>query len=315
VFKYSDLICEVEEFGRRGVETGIIGKSTLGQDIPYIFIGDKKKDCIVVTGAIHAREHITALLLVCQAKHLLKNSDLLLRGGIYFVPMVNVDGVRLCQEGVGFIEDKQLKKNLVKINGGTDFGLWKANIEGVDLNVNFDARWGQGKSNLFYKSSANYVGKTPNSEIETKNLIRFTRMVEPLATLNYHCKGEVIFWRFYQQNKQQLWKHYKLARSLSQLTGYSLVSTEAGSAGGYKDWCIQKLGIPSFTVEVGNDKYGHPFPYHQFKNIYATNVDVPRRLLNTLSRDKEHLLKNESTDDSTRDNDEQGYNSSKESLR
>lgn len=315
MFGYFDLLKETEEFSRRGVEVGTIGKSTLGQDIPYLFIGDKQKNCIIVTGAIHAREHITALLVVCQAKHLLKNPSLLLRGGIFFVPMVNVDGVRLCQEGVGFIKDKQLKKNLLRINGGTDFSLWKANANGVDINVNFDARWGRGKSNLFFKSSANYVGKSPNSEVETKNLIRFTRERQPLATVNYHCKGEVIFWRFFQSTKQQLWQHYTLAKSVAQLTGYSLVATEAGSCGGYKDWCVQKLGIPSLTVEVGNDKYDHPYPYHQFEQIHDKNVDVPRRLLNTLCKERERAKKDK--DDATGEGKvyEEGADSGAKSLR
>ena len=88
--------------------------------------------------------------MVCQAKHLLKHPELLLDGGIYFIPMTNPDGVRLAQEGAGFIRNKELKKNLLQINGGPDFSLWKANINGVDLNTNFDARWGQGKRNVFF---------------------------------------------------------------------------------------------------------------------------------------------------------------------
>ncbi len=283
MFGYRDLLKETEQFAARGVETGSIGNSTLGQSIPYVFVGDKKGDCIIVTGAIHAREHITSLLVVNQAKHLLKNKNLLLLGGIYFVPMVNVDGVRLAQEGAAFIEDKKRRQNLIKINGGTDFSLWKANADAVDLNVNFDARWGQGKSNLFYKSSANYVGKYPHSEKETQCLARFTQAVKPLATLNYHCKGEVVFWRFYQKDKQRLWRHYRLARSIAELTGYTVVPDEAGSAGGYKDWCVSALGIPSFTVEVGSDKFNHPFPYSQFNQIFEKNADIPRRLLNTVA--------------------------------
>lgn len=311
MFKYFDLLKEIDEFERRGVEVGSIGNSTLGFDTPYIFIGDKNKNCIVVTGAIHAREHITALLVVNQAKHLLKNLDLTLLGGIYFIPMVNVDGVRLCQEGVGFLTDKQLKKNLIKINGGTDFSLWKANIAGVDLNVNFDARWGQGKSNVFYKAPSNYVGKKPNSEVETKNLVRFTRTVNPLSTVSYHCKGEVIFWRFFQKDKRTLWQHYCLAKSLSQATGYRLIATEAGSCGGYKDWCIDRLGIPAFTVEVGNDKFSHPYPYDQFEDIYNKNIDVPRRLLNTVCREKERASQNGSKDK----DDETGIIPSEKSFR
>ena len=286
MFRYEDLLKEVEEFKNRGIETGEIGYSVLNNPIPYIFIGDKKGDSIIVTGGIHAREHITSLLVVNQAKHLLKNPSHLIMGGIYFIPMVNVDGVKLCQEGVAFLEDKQIKKNLLKINSSADFSLWKANINGVDLNVNFDARWGQGKSNVFFKSPSNYVGKMPNSEIETKSLVHFTREIKPLATISYHCKGEVIYWRFFQKTKQQLWRHYRLAKSISEVTGYTLVASEAGSCGGYKDWCIQTMDIPSFTIEVGSDKYEHPYPYIDFNNIYNKNADIPRRLLNTVARDK-----------------------------
>lgn len=72
------------------------------------------------------------------------------------------------------------------------------------MNTNFDARWGQGKRNVFFRAGANYVGKTPNSEKETKNLIRFTKAVKPLATISYHCKGEIIYWRFFQKDKDTI---------------------------------------------------------------------------------------------------------------
>ena len=99
MFFYRDLLKEVDIFCRRGVETGVVGESELHERIPYIFVGRKNGYYMIVQAAIHAREHLTALLAVCLAKHLVKNSDLPLEGGIYFVPMTNPDGVRLCQEG------------------------------------------------------------------------------------------------------------------------------------------------------------------------------------------------------------------------
>ena len=103
MFGYFDLLHEVELFCKNGIETGIVGESTLGQHIPYIFVGNKNGNRMIVQGAMHAREHLTALLVVGLAKHLVKNNHLRLDGGIYFVPMTNPDGVRLCQEGVGWI--------------------------------------------------------------------------------------------------------------------------------------------------------------------------------------------------------------------
>lgn len=90
---------------------------------------------------------------------------------------------------------------------------------------------GAGKRNVFFRAGANYVGKTPNSEKETKNLIRFTKAVKPLATISYHCKGEIIYWRFFQKDKDTIWRHYRLARSISEQTGYALVSNDGASTG------------------------------------------------------------------------------------
>ena len=42
-----------------------------------------------------------------------------------------------------------------------------------------------------------------------------------------------------------------------------------GSAGGYKDWCLQKLQIPSYTVECGSDKLKHPIKkLYKLKKCY-----------------------------------------------
>ena len=287
MFKYSDLLQEIDKFNILGVETGTIGDSALGQRIPYIFVGKKNEYSMIVQGAIHAREHITALLIVNQAKFLVKRQNLLMRGGIYFVPMANPDGVRLCQEGLGWIEDKKLRQRLREIAGGNDFSQWKANANGVDLNVNFDAKWAKGKENVFYPRFADYVGKAPESEAETQNLVRFTNSVNPVCTISYHTKGEVVFWRF-NQPKAKLWHDYRLAKAIAGELGYKL-GDGSGSAGGYKDWCIEKKGITAFTIEVGSDNYEYPYPYSDFLRIYRPNRDIPRRVLNYLVKEKEKV--------------------------
>jgi len=285
LYKYSDLLEEIDKFNALGVETGNIGDSSLGLRVPYVFVGEKGKNNLIVQGAIHAREHITSLLVINQAKFLVKRPELLLRGGIYFIPMSNPDGVRICQEGLSWISDKKTRARLLEINGSNDFSMWKANANGVDINVNFDAKWSKGKENVFYPHPANYVGKSPNSEIETLNLVRFTTAAKPLCTLSYHTKGEIVYWRF-GQNKSALWRDYRLAKAIANQLGYRL-DDGTGSVGGYKDWCIEKLGIPAFTFEVGSDNYGYPYPYADFQRIYTPNRDLPRKILNYLVKEKE----------------------------
>lgn len=185
------------------------------------------------------------------------------------------------------MRNKERKSNLLAINGNSDFSLWKANADGVDLNVNFDARWGEGRENGFYKSSQNYIGKYPFSARETRALANFTKRIKPCATISYHLKGEEIYWEFGQTSHRR-YRDKRYAEAIAKYTGYKAV-TPQGSVGGYKDWCIQELKIPSFTIEVGNDKFPHPFPYDQFSVIFEQNKDLPRRLLNTVVKDDEQL--------------------------
>lgn len=342
MFSYNDLLNETEMFCRVGAETGDIGESELGRRIPYIFVGNKNGNYMIVQAAIHAREHLTSLLCVNLAKYLITNSRLKMLGGIYFVPMVNPDGVSLCQRGakflsiqfaerllerrqhkqnfcfsserrncgeVGFVEENfrnkatlgdyrqymerivdDERKTLIALNGGSeDFSLWKANIDGVDLNTNFDARWGEGAQNVFVPSAAGYVGEFPFSARESLALAEFTSKIKPLVTLSYHLKGEEIYWEFGQKSHRRF-RDLRFAQAISRYTGYKIVN-ELPSAGGYKDWCVEKFRIPSFTIEVGNDKFSHPFPYSEFPVIFEQNKDLPRRLLNTMVQNKARLDK------------------------
>ena len=136
---------------------------------------------------------------------------------------------------------------------------------------------------MFCKSSENYVGKSPFSAAESRALAEFTRLVNPIVTLSYHLKGEEIYW-YFGQSGDNLVRDEKLAQAVARHTGYRLVGDTRGSAGGYKDWCVQRLGISSFTIEVGNDKFPHPFPYGELRNILTQNEDLPRLLLNTVAR-------------------------------
>lgn len=282
-YSYADLTDDINKLNLLGVEVGNIGTTEFGTPVPYVFLGNKSNGCIIVQGAIHAREHITSLLVMCQIKNIIKERKNLL-GGIYFVPMVNVDGVRLVQEGLSSVPE-EFRETVLRLNRSKDFSLWKANGLGVDLNTNFDARWGQGAQNKTKPAPSDFIGYEPESAMETKCLVNLTRAVKPLGTISYHCKGEEIYWKFDQPQKN-LWRDFRLAKFVSLATGYPL-SDPGKSAGGYKDWCISKLNIPALTIEVGSDGYGYPYPYTQISDILNRNLSTPYRWLNTLVKERE----------------------------
>ena len=246
-------------------EKRILGTSAEGRAIYAMFIGTHTRPVGICQYAMHAREWIGAHLALWHVRRGL------VRGGVWVVPLVNPDGALLVQEGVESAS-KARRGELIYRNGGQDFSLWKANARAVDLNVNFDAAWGTGACNVRMPSAANYVGTAPFSEPETQALRDFTLAVLPQFTVSYHTKGEEIYWRF-RQPFFRARRDRRLARILSQATGYPLKETPS-SAGGYKDWCIQALRIPAFTVEAGREAFAHPLGLAALGDIVAKNLDA-----------------------------------------
>ena len=251
-------------------EKRIIGKSYLGRNIYAVKLGVGRPTGIVQY-TIHGREWITARLAETHYR-----TDGIV-GSCWFVPLLNPDGALLSQRGLASVTDENVRTHLLALNGGnTDFSLWKANAKGVDLNVNFAANWGKGKSNVRFAGAENYIGARPFSEVETQALKKFTLDIRPDYTVSYHTKGEEIYWRFHQSLRTCL-RDKTLAQVLSEATGYPLAESR-GSAGGYKDWCIQKLNIPAFTIEVGAEYLSHPIGNDAFEDMARKNQFAIKKL-------------------------------------
>ncbi len=236
---------------------GIIGKTDNNQPIYYFAVEKTSSPKIIIQGAIHAREYVTTYLILNQIRDFNNTGK---SGSVYFIPMLNPDGIKICL---------------------TNNPLYKANANGVDLNVNFDARFGTGAQNVFCAGSENYVGKHPFCQKETRAIRDFTLKIMPDATISYHSKGEEIYYEFFQDEKTKQ-RDYILAKKIAQVTGYTIKSTP-NSAGGYKDWCIEKLHIPALTIEVGADELTHPLGKECLDVIYKQNKKVVKVAIECLT--------------------------------
>lgn len=276
---YQELINKILQLQDDGLEIFNAGKSVLGKNILATHVGDYSGVQILIQGGIHAREYITSLLLVEQARNLFLNNEIK-NGGIYFIFLTNPDGAELVLDGIESVPCNITKDYLTLANkNSSDFSLYKANIKLVDLNTNFDADWGQGAQNLRCPNTENFIGFYPESEREVRSLIDFTLQVKPLLTISYHTKGNVIYYGFNGESQQNIDRDLAIGNSFSELTGYPLIFTE-NSTGGYKDWCIQKLTIPSYTFEVGDESIPHPIGPENLPEIYARNKNIPLLALN-----------------------------------
>ena len=253
----------------------IVGYSLLSQPIYAAHVGSYEGRQVIVQAAIHAREYVTALLCAELTRYAAARP---FGGGAYFIYNADPDGIRLVLDGADFIPCEKQRAFLTSVNGGTDFSLYKANANAVDLNVNFDADWGGGAQNRRCPSPESFIGYYSMSEREVNVLATFTRKISPYATLSYHTKGEVIYYGFPGQNENSLARDEAVAYRLSAVTGYTPVLTR-GSAGGYKDWCIRTFDIPAFTVEIAPATAEHPVGEEYLPEAFEQNKNVLSALL------------------------------------
>ena len=272
------------------IQIDSLGKTEDQRELYHFYIGSAnapKK--ILIFGGIHGREYMTSQLIMEQTTEFLmklcrtqdKEYAKILEGkAIHVVPMVNPDGVTISQRGAMGIKNPDLKNLVEEIAlreggrhpQGSYFHRWKANAKGVDLNRNFDALWETCEDAVQEPSRENYKGPKPESEIESRALAELTRREEFQRTISYHSSGAVIYWDFYQQGQLRV-QTWEFAKKIGDITGYvPQENTREQSSGGYKDWALVKMEIPSLTIEIGRQE--SPLPASCFEEIFIENRGV-----------------------------------------
>ena len=120
------------------------------------------------------------------------------------------------------------------------------------------------ENGIIFPSKTRYGGEFPESEHESRCIADFCRSNTIISATAFHSQGEEIYWSYGKNTPQ---KGFEIAEKMSKLSGYSLsFPEEMAVGGGFKDWIIQKLHIPSFTVEVGKGE--NPLDISQLDGIY-----------------------------------------------
>ncbi len=265
-----DIVETVRTELRAAADTFSIGKSERGNDILCAHCGGHGGRQIIITAGIHARECYTAFVALRQIRDYNSRGD----DGAYIIPLVNPDGARFFESG-----DAQGSEILGAY--ADEYRKWKANANGVDLNCNFDANWGMGALNKRYVGASDYIGAYPFCAAESMALKLFTERVMPSATVSYHCMGGELYWEFFQRGAARR-RDEAFAAAVARKIGVKKVDGHLDSAGGYKDWCVQRLGIPAVTVELIKSG-SHPFCAADFAPDVEANADLPAFILDLLN--------------------------------
>ena len=297
MYTYQKMESDIELLKQRyeGVTSDSIGTTTDGRNLYRIVIGSRDaKKKILVVGAIHAREYITAPLVMRQIKEMLdkredgdKSLDEIC---IEYVPMVNPDGVTISQSGINGLNKEESKKKLQEIiDSWSEWGLkenqdkynwflnkWKNNLNGVDINHNFPTQgWPNRADSRKRPCNEFYKGASAGSESETQYLITLVNNENFDAVLNYHTQGQIIYWSNQHAAADVLAKDRAMADIVAAYTGYKLVAPEADGSKygtGFKDWLDWEKDIPNVTVEVGIGT--SPVPETQIESIWQQNTGV-----------------------------------------
>ena len=231
----------------------------------------------------HANEWITTPVLLRFAEELGRAaaedgallgtaaSEILDYASILLVPAVNPDGMDLCtgelREGRAYEEARRIAARWPRFPFPDG---WKANIQGVDLNLQYPAGWEQARENKFAlgitsPAPADYVGSAPLEAPESRALYACTRAFDPALTLSLHTQGELIYWKYLDLEVPGA---EQIAGLFSDLSGYAAEDTPYASGfAGYKDWFIQDYRRPGFTLELGRGV--NPLPIGELDAIYA----------------------------------------------
>jgi len=270
------------------LRTQLLAETAFGRKIRTLVIGSGKRK-VVYSAAHHANEWITATVLLKFAEDF---AGAVRDGGkifdvdakmlsdavtIYMVPMVDPDGVDLVTGAISAGEGQyETARRLAENYPDIPFpDGWKANLLGVDLNLQYPAGWLQAREIKFSQGYTrpgprDYVGRAPLCQRESRALAGYTEYIDPALILAYHAQGKEIYWQF---DDIEIPGARELGERLAAVSGYTLTEPVRNSSfAGYKDWFIKVLRRPGFTIEVGEGV--NPLPLDQFDEIYRDNLGI-----------------------------------------
>lgn len=265
-----------------------IGTSYAGRRIDALRIGAGARR-VGVNAAHHANEWITAPLVLLFLE---RYAGALAAGGaiggvsarslyetatLTLVPMVNPDGADLVtgvyEPGDSWYESA---KALAGFYPSIPFPSgWKANLQGIDLNLGYPAGWENARAIKMRQGYTrpgprDFTGTRPLETPENRAMAELTKEDGYDRVLAYHTQGGEIYWQY--RDHAPLGSR-ALAERFAEASGYTAadVPYESGFAG-YKDWFIAAFQKSGFTIEAGRGE--NPLPIADLPELYAQNEGI-----------------------------------------
>ncbi len=255
------------------------GKSVLGRPLFALSFGRGRE--LLISAAVHANEWITATLLLDFAESLAgayagrgtfqgrSAAALLSRVRLTLCPLANPDGVDLVTGALprGAYE---AARRIAEGHPELPFPSgWKANISGVDLNLNYPVRHGAALAakramGVSGPAPRDWAGEAALCAPETSALADLTKRLDPFAVIALHTQGGEVLWK--SDFEEAPAGAERMAEAMAEAAGYEARTVEAEHAnGGWRDWFAAEFRRPGFTVEAGRG--ANPLPLSQYDGM------------------------------------------------
>ena len=246
-WSFDEILKNTEELKAfEGVTVKEMGKTVLGKPLNAVFVGNSENR-IACIGAVHAGESGPEILLRVLRRILESDPHAFDKCGIAVMPVVNAD----------------MREKMVM----GDPWYNRLNLVGVDLNRNFDASWELVDTSYNLSSddprSPNYRGPKPNSEPETRAVIRFMEEASPKAAFSYHYMSSITGDRLlasqiaagdeaYRKLCDSISREYSDAfrDGMNEAHASNTKTVFACTGGSFASYVYKKFGIPAFDLET-----------------------------------------------------------------
>ena len=270
------------------LRTEVLTKTAFDRNLRTLVIGRGPRK-VIYSASHHANEWITTTVILKFVEDFaaalerggeifgISAGELVNKATIYTVPMVDPDGVDLVTGALAPGDGQyEIARRMSEAYPAIPFPEgWKANLLGVDLNLQYPAGWLQAREIKFSQGFVrpgprDYVGRAPLDQRESRALAGYTEYIDPALILGYHTQGKEIYWTF---DGVEVPGARALGERFAQVSGYTLTEpAESSGFAGYKDWFIKIFRRPGFTIEAGSGI--NPLPLAQFDAVYRDNLGI-----------------------------------------
>ena len=248
------------------------GYSESGREILMYTLGNGEKTALI-TGAIHAREHITTKYLLkvtedyCNAFYSATGYyggydiyNLLNEYTLCIIPCVNPDGLEI------ILSNDTPEKN-VRVSKLSEY---KANKKGVDLNRNFPIAWDYINNGVTSPADYYFKGHESGSAKETQALMKLCLENDFAFMISVHIKGNCIFWGdTYRTQNNAIYKAF--AQDICNASGFLMTEPTKKAkdyGGGFENWFRHQFNRPGICIELSDvENIVEPCGNENYKNF------------------------------------------------